>query len=158
MPKPKSLILGLIAIVILSSIAFYLFRTRDPHAPAAVVVSAFRDLRPDSRRIKAVFGTQFDISERAFSVKDALQDMPPGKFYVITLRESADSVIIAYDDGGWEDLKKGPRVFSRRVRDPNRSPNGHLVGIDRWAIWKAGSGRDMWLFLAEMRSAIVLFP
>lgn len=147
MLKPKSLILGLIAIVLISSIAFYLFRTRDQHAPAAVVVSACRDLGPNTRRIKSDFGTQFDVSEKAFSVKSVVHDMAPGKFYVITSRNSAAEVIIAHDDGVWEDLKKGPRTFSRRVKDPNRASNGHSVGIDRWGYLESGE-----------RSRYVAFP
>jgi hypothetical protein len=146
MRKPiKLLIFVSIAIVLISFVLFYWFRMRDPHAPAVVVVSACRDVLPNARRIKADFGTQFDVSEKAFSVKDGLQDMPPGKFYVITAKNSAAEVIIAHDDGVWEDLKKGPRTFSRRVKDPNQGTNGKSVGTDLWGYLESG---ERWRYVA----------
>lgn len=88
------MILAFLGVVLVSSVAYYLLLIRDPHAPPTIVVSACRDVAPGMRRITSDFGTQFDVSEKAFTVNAGTMDMPTGKFYVVTLRDSAANMVI----------------------------------------------------------------
>lgn len=137
------------AVLLASSAAFYLSRPRDPHAPSLVVVRACRDAAPGTRRIIADFGTQFDVSENAFSISAATHDMAPERFYVITLKNSAANphmMIIAHDAGVWEDLKNTSRVFSRPVKKENILGSiGYSVGTDRWGYLEGGA---RWRYVA----------
>ncbi len=111
----KSLIPALVGVVVISSVVFYLSRLHDFHAPPAIVVSACGDVPAGARRITAGYGTQIDAPEDAFVVKSAVQDMPPGRTHLVTLRNSTASIVVLPDDGSWKELEDKLPAFSRRV-------------------------------------------
>ena len=137
----------ILAFVAIALAAFaYLFLKRDPHAPPAIVVSACPGLAPGTQRIKADFGTQFDISEKNFTTTTAIRDMPPSKFYVVTLRDSVSTMVIGHDDGVWGDAGKSSRAFSRHVDERNRAAaKGRPVGTDKWGYLNNG---ERWRYVA----------
>lgn len=143
---PRWLIPAVVGVVLVSSVVFYLFLMRDPHAPTAIVISACRDVAPGMRRISADFGTHFDVSEKTLAVDARIQDMPPGRFYVVTLGDSAADMVIGHDDGIWGDLKNTFPVFSRHIKERNiRTAKGRSVGTDRWGYLKSG---ERWRYVA----------
>jgi hypothetical protein len=143
---PKWLLPTLAGVILFSSVVFYLSLMRDPHAPTAIVVSACRDVAPGMRRVSSDFGTQFDLSEKAFAVNIGIQDMPPGKFYTVKLRDSGASLVIWHDDGVWGDLKNTFPVFSRHIKERNiPGAKERSVGTDRWGYLKSG---ERWRYVA----------
>lgn len=147
MPKlPKWIIPAVTGVVLVSSIVFYLLLMRDPHAPPAIVVSACGEVAAGMRRITSDFGTQFDVSEKTFTINVGTQDMPPGRFYVVTLRDSATNTVMGHDDGIWEDFKNTFPTFSRHIKERNvRAANERSVGRDRWGYLKSGA---RWRYVA----------
>lgn len=136
---PKQPVLTVLAALILCAVAIYSFLVRDPHPPGDIVISTCRDLAPGIRRITSDFGIHFDVSERAFTVNAATNDMPPERFYVLRLKDSAAVMVIAHDDGIWDDLKNAFPVFSRRIEERTiRTANRRSIGTDHRAYLRSG--------------------
>jgi hypothetical protein len=94
----------------------------------------------------AGYGAQIDAPEDAFVVKSGLQDMPPGKTYTVTLRNSTANIVILPDDGSWKELKGALPVFSRPVYTRSiQSGKERAVGTDRWGYRKGG---ERWRYVA----------
>jgi hypothetical protein len=140
------LIILSVAILLISAAFIYRFIERDPHAPAPLVFSACRTGVPGMQRIAADFGTQFNISPTQFSVKVGTEDMPPGKFYTMTLRNSSSNLVVWHDDGIWTDLRSTFPIFSRRIEERSvLSSKERSVGSDRWGYLKSG---QRWRYVA----------
>jgi len=123
----------------LATLLFYFSVLRDHHAPKPVVFSECHGLATDTRRIVSDAGTVFDVPESTFAVSARSQDMPPGTFYVVTLRGSAANLVIGHDDGIWPDLRATSPTFSRRVAGRDmRTTKERSVGTDRWGYLKGG--------------------
>ncbi|SRR6266852_3924963 len=143
---PKWLILALVGVAVVSSVVLYLLFNRDPHAPPAIVVSACGDAPAGVRRMTVGYGTLIDAPEDAFVVKSWLQDMPPGRIHLVTLRNSTAYLAILPDDGSWKELKGVLPVFSRRVyAGSTHSGKERAVGTDRWGYRKGG---ERWRYVA----------
>lgn len=98
------------------------------------------------QRIRSDFGTEFEVSESVFAVQANLRDMPPGKLYVVTLRNTSSKMIIWHDDDLFSKLKSGFPVFSKRIeRRLIRSTNGHIVGEDSWGYLRTG---EQWRYVS----------
>jgi hypothetical protein len=145
-----------VGLVLICSIVFYLVRIRTSHAPIAIVVSACRDLDPGVRRIRADFGTQFDISETAFVVKSGVQDMPPGVNYSVIPKDSTARLVITSNDT-WKEVEDAFPAFSEDLHERNiRGANGRSVGMDRWGSLKSG---ERWRFVKFFnRDAVAYLP
>jgi hypothetical protein len=125
--------------VLVCAISFYFFSVRDRQAPSAISVLPCRNPNPDVRRIRSDFGATFDIPEKNFNVRAATQDMPPGHFYVVTLKNSSAKMLIAHNDGIWPDLKNAFPVFSRQVESRTIQTVGkHSIGTDHWGYLNSG--------------------
>jgi hypothetical protein len=97
------------------------------------VLSICQAVAPGKHRIRADFGTQFDVPEVKFSVKLGVRDMPGGELYTVTLRERAEYLMVWHDDDVFNELKNAFPVFSRHVgEDDVRTREGRIVGKDRW--------------------------
>jgi hypothetical protein len=143
---PKWLIVALVGVAVVSSVVLYLLFKRDLHAPPAIVVSACGDAPAGVRRMTVGYGTQIDAPEDAFVVKSWLQDMPPGRTHLVTLRNSTAYLAILPDDGSWKELKGVLPVFSRRVyARSTHSGKERVVGMDRWGYRKGG---ERWRYVA----------
>jgi hypothetical protein len=145
-----------VGLLLICSIVFYLVRIRASHAPTAIIVSACGDLGPGVRRIRADFGTQFDISETAFLVKSGVQDMPLGVNYSVILKDSTARLVITSNDT-WKEVEDAFPVFSEDLHERNiRGANGRSVGMDRWGSLKSG---ERWRFVKFFnRDAVAYLP
>jgi hypothetical protein len=152
----KWLVATAVGLVLICSIVFYLVRIRASHAPTAIIVSACGDLGPGVRRIRADFGTQFDISETAFFVKSDVQDMPPGENYSVILKDSTARLVITSNDT-WKEVEDAFPVLSEDLHERNiRGANGRSVGKDRWGSLKSG---ERWRFVKFFnRDAVAYLP
>lgn len=140
----KWLVVTVVGLVLLLSIIFYLAHPRDLRAPTAFVVHTCRDVPSGVRRIRADFGTQFDISEQSFAVHSGVQDMPPGINYFVILKDSTARLVITSHDT-WENIEKPFAVFSEDLHERNiLGANGGSVGTDHWGSLKSG---ERWRFV-----------
>jgi hypothetical protein len=131
--------MALLLAILVCAIGFYFFSITDRHAPAAISVLPCRNANPGVRRVRSDFGTTFDIPENDFNVRTATQDMPPGRFYVVTLKNSSADMLIAHKDGIWPDLKNAFPIFSRRVESRKVQTVGkHSIGTDHWGYLNSG--------------------
>ena len=122
--------------VLVCAIGFYF---ADRHTPAAISVLPCRNPDSDVRRVRSDFGATFDIPEKDFNIRTATQDMPPGRFYVITLKNSSVNLLIAHNDGIWPDLKNAFPIFSRRVEARKiQTVDKHAIGTDHWGYLNSG--------------------
>jgi hypothetical protein len=122
-------------VALVCAIGFCFFSVTDRHAPAAISVLPCRNANPSVRRVQADFGVTFDISENDFNVRTSAQDMPPGRFYLVTLRNSSADMLIAHKDGTWPDLKNAFPTFSRRVKSRKILTVGkHSTGLTTGGI------------------------
>jgi hypothetical protein len=143
---PKWLIPALGGVAVVSSVLLFMLFKRDPHAPPAIVVCACGGVPAGVRRMTVGYGTQIDAPEDAFVVKSWLQDMPPGRTHLVTLRNSTASLAILPDDGSWKELQGGFPVFSRRVyARGTHVGKARAVGMDRWGYRKGG---ERWRYVA----------
>jgi hypothetical protein len=145
-----------VGLVLICSSVFYLVGIRASHAPTAIVVSACGDPGPGVRRIRADFGTQFDISEQAFVVHVGAQDMPPGVNYSVTPKVSKALLVITSHDT-WQDVENAFPAFSEDMHKRKfRSANGVSVGTDYWGSLKNG---ERWRFVKFLnRDAAAYLP
>src|ERR1700730_1758522 len=145
-----------VGLVLISSIVFYLVRIRASYAPTAIVVSACGELGLGVRRIRADFGTQFDISETVFLVKSGVQDMPPGINYSVILKDSTARLVITSNDT-WKEVDDAFPIFSEDLHERDiRGANGRSVGMDRWGSLKSG---ERWRFVKFFnRDAVAYLP
>jgi hypothetical protein len=113
-----------VALLLLAGIGistYLLFR--EKFSPRGIVVSTCNGT---NRRISTDFGTQFALSENGFSIKTITRDMPPGRFYIVSLSDTF--MVIGRDDGIWPDLKNTFPSFSR----PIKKSGGGVAGTDHW--------------------------
>lgn len=143
---PKWVIPGVAGALLISFAAVYFFLTRDRHAPPAIVVSACRDVAPGVHRIAASYGTHFDVSEKAFAVHSGVQDMPPGRVFIISSRDTTAKIMIVPNDDSWRALKNNLPAFSRPVKERNvRTGKESSFGVDHWGYLKSG---ERWRYVA----------
>jgi hypothetical protein len=123
----------MVGVVLSAAVVVYVFRLRAPRRPRSLVMSICQAVAPGMRRFKGDFGTQFDVPEVKFSVKDWARDMPPGTLYAVTLKETVESMVVWHDDDVFNELKNAFPVFSRHVgEDDVRTRDGRIIGRDRW--------------------------
>jgi hypothetical protein len=125
-----------------------LFAPYAPSAtPPALVLFACRNLAPGMRRVDSYgFGVQFDVSEKDFTFRSWMGDMPPGRTYVVTLKDrKANMQISAIPTTLEEELTSAFPVFSEHVGESDvLAPTGRVVGKDRWGYLKSG---ERWRFV-----------
>jgi len=140
--SPKWVIPTIVAAVLIFSVATYLLSFHSPHAmsvPPAIIVSACPDLPSGMRRNRSDFGTQFDASEKAFTVHAGLRDMPPGKLYVVKLKDGDAKRVVWRDDDIFRNLKTAYPFFSKHVEERNiRTSTERVFGTDRWGYLQSG--------------------
>jgi hypothetical protein len=143
--RPSTSYVAVLLIVLVGAIGFYFFSVADKHAPAAISVLPCRNPSSDVRRVRSDFGATFDIPEKDFNIRTATQDMPPGRFYVVTLKNSSGNLLIGHNDGIRPDLKNAFRAFSRRIEARKIQNRGKLsVGTDHWGYLNNG---DRWRYV-----------
>lgn len=154
---PRWLIPAVLGAVIVSSVPIYLFLMRAPQPPPALVPSACRGIAPGMRRIDSDFGTQFDVSERDFTVHSGIRDIPPGTLFVVTLKDRTTKMVIWHDDSIFNELKSAFPVFSEHVEERDvRTPKGRRVGTDRWGYLDSG---ERWRYVRfAWRDAVGYWP
>jgi hypothetical protein len=155
--SPKWAVLLVLVGLALFAVVIYLFRVCDPYPPTEVVVSACREPAQGMHRITSDFGTHFDVPEKLFTVTAATHDMPPERFYMLRVKDSAATMVIAHDVGMWVDLKKAFPVFSRHIEERAvRAANQRSLGTDHWGYLKGG---ERWRYVAfSTRDAIGYRP
>lgn len=100
---------------------------------------------PGVIRVQSDFGTDFDASDSLFSVHESIRDMPPGKLYVVTLKNGSNKMIIWHDDDIFSELKFGFPVISKCAQKREiRSANDRIVGEDSWGYLTDG---DQWRYV-----------
>lgn len=137
-------LLGILACCLIA-VSFIMWR-HTLHSPSVVVVSICQPTSSGMHRIRADFGIEFDVSESVFAVQANLRDMPPGRLYVVTLKNSNYKMIIWHDDEFFDELKSGFPVLSKRVEEREiHSANGHNVGQDSWGYLRTG---EKWRYVS----------
>jgi hypothetical protein len=102
-------------------------------------VSSCQKPAPGTHRIVSDFGTRFDVSEQAFTIETNLQDMPPGKLYVVKQKGTNANLVVWHDEDALKDLKTPFPVISEHLESrPIRTVKGRVVGEDRWGYLKSG--------------------
>jgi hypothetical protein len=137
---------AVVGAALVPSVLVYLFLVRTPHPPPALVMAACRDAVSGTHRIDSDFGTQFDVSEKDFTVRSGERDMPPGRLYVVTPKGRSTKIVIWHDDGIFNDLKITFPVFSEHVEERDvRIGTGRRVGTDRWGYLES---RERWRYVS----------
>jgi hypothetical protein len=130
---PRWLIFTALVAALVSSFPIYLILKRAPNRPSRIVLSACPAVAPGVRRIDSDFGTQFDVSEKDFTVHSEMRDMPPGTLYVVVPMNLRANIVIWRDDEIFNDLKSTLPIFSERNEERDiRTSEGSLVGEERW--------------------------
>jgi hypothetical protein len=130
------------AVVLVSSSAICLFFWRSPHGlnpPEAVTISVCPDIVFGVHRVTADSGIRFAAPEKAFTVHAALRDMPPGRLYVVKLKDADAKIVVWRDDDMFRDLKVAYPVFSDQIGQRIiRDATGRNFGSDRWGYLQSG--------------------
>jgi hypothetical protein len=125
--------------IVVTSVSMHLSLMGSAQPPPPIVVSECRGAASGTRRINSDFGTQFDVSEKDFTVHSGTSDIPPGIGYVVRIKNRKTNLMIWRDGIAFVELKSAFPIISEHVEvRVIRTPKGRAVGEDHWGYLKSG--------------------
>jgi len=151
----KSQILISVALLSASFIYPLVLAARTPQDRRALTISPCQEVPPNMHRIAArppgfVDVIAFDVPYTAFGVQSGLQDMPPGKVHLVTVRGRNEGLEISNFDLSFEKELVGFSAHSVHVyQSAIRTSHGRKIGEDHWGYLKTG---ERWRYLRFIRA------
>src|ERR1700676_4013509 len=137
----KWLVSTALTVIALFSLAIFLLSLSPPDMspPQKIILTMCRDITSSDHRIRSDFGIQLGAPGKDFAVHARLRDMPPGRLYVIKLKDSVAKIVVWRDDDIFRNLKSAYPVFSDVTQERIiQDTAGNVLGTDRWGYLHGG--------------------